>query len=157
MIDTGAPGGDYSYAGCTENGYNVQTISADGKTVYSEMAHLFYVTLGNKAICPPGDATCAGIYPPGWGLTNTGNFQDLKPSVFWSGLEFSPAPNHAWYFNTDSGEQSALPKTIQQYAMAVRPGDVAAPPVPGIPEPETYGLMLAGLGALALARRQQRR
>ena len=37
------------------------------------------------------------------------------------------------------------------------PGEIP-PSVPGIPEPETYALMLAGLGAMAtLARRRQRR
>lgn len=39
-------------------------------------------------------------------------------------------------------------------------GSVAPPPVtpvPGIPEPETYALMLAGLGVVAFARRRQQR
>jgi PEP-CTERM motif len=36
-------------------------------------------------------------------------------------------------------------------------GSVAPPPVPGVPEPETYALMLAGLGVVAFARRRQQR
>ena len=49
MIDTGAPGCDLSFGGGTDCGYNVQTVSADGLTVFSEWAHLYYVTLGNLA------------------------------------------------------------------------------------------------------------
>lgn len=33
------------------------------------MAHLFYVTLGNLAFCPPGDVTCAGDPQTGFGLS----------------------------------------------------------------------------------------
>ena len=44
MIDTGLPGCDYAYVG-TDCGYNVQT--REGSTVYSELAHQWYVTLGN--------------------------------------------------------------------------------------------------------------
>ncbi len=83
MVDTGAPGCDFSYAGGTDCGYNVQTAT-------SEMAHLYYVSLGNLAYCPPGDATCAGGPQAGWGLTNTGNFQNLQPYVYWSGTEYAP-------------------------------------------------------------------
>lgn len=39
-------------------------------------------------------------------------------------------------------------------------GSVAPPPVdpvPGVPEPETYALMMVGLGAIAIARRRQQR
>lgn len=65
IIDTGAPGCDYSNAGNTDCDYNVQFKSGDptkyqaGQTVYSEMAHLWYVTLGNKGQCPPL-AFCTG-------------------------------------------------------------------------------------------------
>ena len=52
MIDTGAPGCDFSLAGGTDCGYNMQTKT--GTTVFSEMAHLYYVTLGNKAYYAPG-------------------------------------------------------------------------------------------------------
>lgn len=91
MIDTGLPGCVYSFAGGTDCGYNVLTKSGDpatyqpGQTVYSEMAHLFYVSLGNKAYCPPGDPTCAGGPQPGWGLTNTGDFQNMQTALCWSG------------------------------------------------------------------------
>jgi hypothetical protein len=90
MVDTGAPGCDFSHAGGTDCGYNAQTAS-------SELAHLYYVTLGNLAYCPPGDAACAGGPQLGWGLTNTGGFQDLRSSAKWFGtgrLRLPAAP--AW-------------------------------------------------------------
>jgi hypothetical protein len=51
MIDTGSPGCDWSLAGGAGCCTNAQTISADGKTVYSEMAHRYHVSLGNKGSC----------------------------------------------------------------------------------------------------------
>jgi hypothetical protein len=48
VVDTNDPGCDVANFG-TDCGYNVQTMS--GSTVYSEMAHLFYVTLGNLGKC----------------------------------------------------------------------------------------------------------
>ena len=39
------------------------------------------------------------------------------------------------------------------YAWAVHDGDIAA----AVPEPQTYALMLVGLGALALAARRRNR
>jgi hypothetical protein len=61
IVDTGAPGCDYSNAGGTDCGFNVQTKS--GSTVYSELAHLYYTTLGNKANCAPGVVTCNSSQP----------------------------------------------------------------------------------------------
>lgn len=77
MIDTGVPGCNISIAGGTDCGLNVQTISPDGQTVFSEMAHLWYVSLGNKAYCTPGDSACSSPQP-GWGLTNTGAFSNFR-------------------------------------------------------------------------------
>lgn len=151
MIDTGAMGCDFSYAGGTDCGYNVQTISADGLTIYSEWAHLFYETLGNLAYCAPGFVNCS-VEPAGWGLTNTGDFRNLQASDYWSGLAYSGS--EAWYFFTYYGYQNVVDFPGQAlYALAVRPGDVTA----SVPEPQTLGLVLAALGAAAVVRRRQSR
>ena len=94
---TATPNATVSFAGGTDYGYNVRTKSGietqfeAGQTVYSEMAHLWYSTLGNKAYCAPGNGSCSGDTPqPGWGLTNTGNFQNLQANLYWIGLEYAP-------------------------------------------------------------------
>lgn len=151
MIDTGASGCDWSDAGGTDCGHNVQTISVDGKTVFSEMAHLYYVSLGNKAYCPPGDANCNSAQP-GWGLTNTGDFRNLQASDYWSGVAYAPFPtNDAWGFSTSDGGQGYGGQGNEVYAVAVRPGDVTA----AVPEPQTYALLLMGVAGVLVAVRRR--
>ncbi len=146
MVDTGAPGCVvFSYAGGTDCGYNVQTAT-------SEMAHLYYVSLGNLASCPPGDATCAGGPQAGWGLTNTGDFENLQSDFYFFGLEYAPLPVVAWNFGTVDGQQGVSGQSNEFFALAVRPGDVAA----SVPEPQAVMLALAALTALALTRRRRR-
>ena len=152
MVDTGDPGCDDSDAGGTDCGFNVQTRS--GATTYSEMAHLFYETLGNKALCDPALSTINHcVQQPGYGLSNTANFQSLQSYPYWSGLVYAPDTRVAWGFFTNLGLQAPLFRTERLYALAVHPGDVAPP----IPEPQTLALMLAGLGALLLVRRRRPR
>jgi len=148
MIDTGTLGCNYSNSG-TDCGYNVQTTS-DGK-VYSEMASLWYDTLGNK-----GDLDASGAEQAGSGLTNSGDFQNLQTSDYWLGLEYAPDTDKAWTFGPADGYQGEDLKVVGlsgQFAMAVRPGDVL---VPAVPEPETYALMLAGLAVVGAAARRRK-
>jgi len=73
VVDTGTPGCDYATTGGTDCGYNVDTAT-------SEMAHLFYEELGNKAFYD----TSGNGSQSGWGLTNTGPFTNLQATNYWS-------------------------------------------------------------------------
>jgi hypothetical protein len=154
MIDTGTSGCNYANVG-TDCGYNVQTKSGNltqyqaGQTVYSEMAHLFYVTLGNQ-----GYYSTTGTFQPGFGLSNTGAFQNLQSFGYWSGLEYAPSTIRAWVFDTYDGLQVSYGKAGSLYALAVRPGDVLAPAA--VPIPAAAWLMASGLGALGVAARKRR-
>ncbi len=145
MLDTGAPGCDFANSG-TDCGYNVQTGSA-ATTVYSEMASLWYDTLGNI----PYRDTAGNAAQPGWGLTNTGPFSNLQSSYYWSGVEYAPYTYRAWYFHTGGGYQNTSNKVGNLYGWAVRSGDVSAVPVPA-----AVWLFGSGLiGLLGMAKRKR--
>lgn len=143
---------NFSYNGSTDTGFN---ISAPG-SVYpsstsSEMANLFYNTLGNKAYCD----TTASCPQPGWGLTNTGPFSNVQThGDYLSGTEFLPDMDRVWVFEFNQGSQSGTyPKFLYGYAWAVRPGDVGAVPVPAAAW--LFGSGLLGLLGVARARRRR--
>jgi hypothetical protein len=151
VVDTGEPGCDFRFDGGTDCGFNVQTKS--GATVYSEFAHLYYTTLGNKAYCAPGVFDCDLTQPqPGWGPPNTGNFLALQADLYyWFGTEYAIRTGAVWAFAPLVGYQGFVFKSDTWYAIAVHPGDVTA----AIPEPETYAFMLAGLTALVVVQRRR--
>lgn len=126
-------------------GYNFDTAN-------SEIAHLFYVTLGNEArLDTSGEEWPAGAV---FGLTNTGNFLNMQRNVYWSSSKFEPDATFAWRFDADDGLLLPSRKTNVFFVMAVHDGDVTV--AGAIPEPETYAMMLAGLGLLgAIARRNK--
>jgi hypothetical protein len=118
-----------AYAG-TNCGVNVLPSS-------SEMAHLFYVTLGNRST-----VDAFGNPQTGGGFTNSGNFQ-YAPTVFqsyWYGTTYAPSPDNAWDLGLTTGEQTAQLKQSAYYAVAVHTGDIAP-----VPELSTAAMLFAGL------------
>jgi hypothetical protein len=144
--DTGAPGLQCSISG-TDCGSNVDPAS-------SEMAHLYFVELGNLSYYTTlwtVSGAYAGGANPNSTLDNVGPFVNFQPDDYWSGTEYAPNPSvSAWFFSNYFGEQNVNHKTFSFYALAVRPGDVAA-----VPEAETYALMLAGLGLVGWRARRR--
>lgn len=138
MVDTGVPGCNFSYQGGTDCGYNVDTH-------YSELAHLFYVTLGNWSFYAPG----TGDPQDGSGLANTGEFLGLQAYVYWTDLSYLSTFDGVWVFNTLGGIQYSDAMDRTYFAIAVHPGDVGL----SVPEPATYALLLAGIGAMGVFRR----
>lgn len=137
----------FSYDGSTDNGYNISAPgSAYPGSLGSEMAYMYYVTLGNKAYCDT-----SGVCPQAdWGLVNTGPFSNIKLDYsYWSDTEYAPDPgNGAWSFNFNLGSQGAYAKEISYfYVWAVHPGDVGAA-VASVPIPAAVWLFGSGLAGL---------
>lgn len=98
-----------------------------------------------------GDGTGSGYFG---GQNNVGLVQNLQSFVYWSGTADVLLPNNrAWNLDTNSAYQNIGPQDTEYSAWAVRPGDAVA----AIPEPETYALLLAGLGLLGFAARRRQR
>lgn len=138
LVDTGTPGCNMGVNG-TDCGYNVDTSA-------SEMAHMYYVTLGNK-----GYYNTSGAFA-GNSLTNTGPFSNVVGGVYWSGVEYALDVDNAWEFFILVGNQGYNIKGAAYYAWAVHSGDVAA-----VPEPQTLALAMAGIAALGFVARRNKK
>lgn len=119
-----------------------------------EMASMFFTTLGNVSKFDP--QTGADIAPPGWGLGNTGPFQNLAKNNDWSSTPDSDfSANVLWAFDFYRAQQYSAHVSYVACAWAVHDGDVGAALSP-VPEPGTWALWSAGL-ALAGGRWCRRR
>ena len=158
-VNNFAPDGSEDY------GYNV---SAPG-TLYagstaSEMAHLFYNTLGNVAQFDTTGAQRTGTAATDWGLINTGPFNVIQPStpgntggVYWSqtlveGLLTNS--NYHWTFQFYNGNQAYSRPTSTHYVWAVHDGSVGNAIAP-VPVPAAAWLLLSGLAGLGFVGRRK--
>jgi hypothetical protein len=142
---------DYTnlYDGSSDRGYNISALgSAYPGSTGSEMAHMFYSTLGNSAAYNTSgvDQPCRISLPP-YCLTSTSPFSNLQPEIYWSGTTYAPSTSSAWLFNFGFGGQGGgLKSTNLFYAWAVSPGDIDPVPVPGAVW--LFSSALAVMGAL---------
>ena len=109
----------------------------------SEMGHLFYSELGGVA-----DTSIVAIHNANYSL-----FNNVQNNLYWSRTAYAPNPALAWNFDMARDYQGYSGKATMGFcAWAVRPGDVAA-----VPEPETWGMMLAGLVLVGAMTKQRLR
>ena len=109
----------------------------------SELGHLWYTTLGNVSANQ---------------MTQTEPFLNVRRfDEYWTDTSYAEDDALAWYQNFSRGTQGFNLKSLNgMSAIAVRPGDVLGGAVAPVPEPETWAMLLAGLGLLgAVARRNK--
>ena len=112
-----------------------------------ELSGLFVTDLGNKA----QESVLNQLGDTAEQIANLALFSNVQVNFYWSGTEYAPHPGLAWGFRTFNGIQFYYGLFNAHYAVAVRPGDVAA----SVPEPQTLALALLALGATVVARRRR--
>jgi hypothetical protein len=115
------------------------TTSAGANITSNDMGHLFYSELNNK-----GYYAIDGTNPQaGWGLNNTGDFQNLHPGFYWFAEERGDWQVQAWGVDFDRGDAGSGGKGYYEEAVAVMDGLVV------IPEPIRSILFIVGGSLLA--------
>lgn len=127
----------FSYDGSGDIGFNITSPN-------SEMAHMFYVTLGNPSEYSPTGVAGQCFASVDNCLDNTGPFANLLPGVYWSGTEYTLNTTAAFYFGMHMGWQTVTSKGNGFLAWAVSDGDVGVAPA-AVPLPAAVWLFGSGL------------
>jgi hypothetical protein len=149
IVDSGNPGCDWGNTG-TDCGYD--SLTKSGTTVFSEMAYMYYETLGNVGRYDTSGNFVNCPDEPIYCLTNQGPFSNIQTKSYWSGTSYGPNGNFAWTFGFGGGAQGDRDKSSAYHAWAVRSGDIAVVPLPA--SVWLLGSSLAALGALRHRRRR---
>ena len=109
---------------------------------------MFYTELGNTGWVNTDGSF--NDYPPApdYFLQNTGDFDNLIVSWYWSGTEYADI---AYPFSMFNGLQSTYSKGSNFHGLAVRSGHVSVVPLPGA----IYLLGSGLIGLVSLRRRKQ--
>jgi hypothetical protein len=105
----------------------------------TELGHLRYTELGGTA-----GNSLAARHNANYELFNDPTAQ------YWSDLQIL---GNVYYMDFYSGRQDTHPLSANAYAWAVRDGDVSAASIAAVPEPETFAMLLEGLGLLGFMAR----
>jgi hypothetical protein len=97
---------NYSDTGGTNCGYKPDPSTSD-------MAHMFYVTLGN-----------IGSPDAGYGLVNTGPFTAFDDFVYWTRTKYNDPTGEVWSFQMKEGRQQRHKHKFGFYGWPVHDGDV---------------------------------
>lgn len=115
-------------------------------TVYSEIASLYFDTLGNQSVFD----TDGNVIKSNGNLENAGPLTNIQhantPDRYWLGVA-DATTNRVWSFAFGPGLQQTVQQNLSLNAMLVMDGDVAKlNPTSAIPEPEM--ILMTGLGLL---------
>lgn len=149
-------GTNFQYApihdGSHDRGYNISETGTlyEGSTAH-QLAHLFYNSLGNDALCVPSTATadegCLSRATPeyysSWGLVNTGPFSNLMGYRYWYKQQSEENETRYFDFNFNDGQTGTGYFGNPFHVLPVLYGEVTAVPVPG-------ALWLLGSGLVGL-------
>ena len=121
----------------------------------SEMGHLYYTELGNPGYEHMSGGSCQA--DPAWSsLQNTGPFNNLIASWYWSGTEYAPVLDDAWYFLFANGNQYGVGGIGSSgYGLALRSGQVVSGSIPTLSEwGQILLVVMLGVSALWMKRRR---
>jgi len=139
------------------SGIGGHTIQNVGVNVGNNSSSPTEDTFGFGAFTGPGEATGSGTSVGGYSLTQIGVvLVDASGTIFDSAalpssLSIDSFDTHfvrLFYFNGDLGAHRHLDADIANFSLA--------PVTDAIPEPETYAMLLAGLGLLGFAARRRK-